>query len=372
MSQARMTDSLNRLDTHHTLHLPLRKRDLLGRLALRFLWRRQLKWQLETNLAVRDAARAMADEQQAQRALIDELSARPVVSPDLLNHELAALHRADQNTVAGLSQRLHSAVGRVQTEITELRLELTEQAESATGVEDRLKAIEERTAELVSAERDVRLRHARFDLLLDELRAAGPVRTGADRLAAMPDRDAFLELAACALLDGPPERVREARAGYLPVVREARDGGANGPVLDLAPGRGEWWEVLRAAGVPYRAASMNPLVRRHCTGIGCAVEDADPLELLAGVAHRSLGAVTAFRYLERLSPGDLARFADLASEALAPGGVLVVETPQPSEDFYLDPFARRPVHPDFLRFLLDAAGFSHVRVSAGYRVLAWR
>jgi hypothetical protein len=58
--------------------------------------------------------------------------------------------------------------------------------------------------------------------------------------------------------------------------------------------------------------------------------------------------------------------------------VLVVETPSvDSPDFHLDPYARRPVHPDLLRFLVDAAGFSHAETEtpdqAGrYRLLAWR
>jgi hypothetical protein len=105
-------------------------------------------------------------------------------------------------------------------------------------------------------------------------------------------------------------------------------------------------------------------VVRHCTGNGHDVAAADPLAALSELDGRVLGAVTAFRYVERLTPEGLARFVDLAGARLTPGGVLIVETPNPAvtDDFHLDPFARQPVHPVFLRFLVEAAGFRDVEI----------
>ena len=46
-----------------------------------------------------------------------------------------------------------------------------------------------------------------------------------------------------------------------------------------------------------------------------------------------------------------------------PGGIILLETPNPSNlrvsglSFYLDPTHRRPLHPDFLRFAIERAGF---------------
>jgi hypothetical protein len=367
VSDPRVVDALARLEKHTELHLPLRRGDLLGRLLLKFLWRRQLKWQVETNLATRDAVSALHD-----------MWAIKPISSETFYHELAALHRNDQNLMAGLNQRLHSSVGRIQTDLTDLRLQFTEKLEDTSSIDARLKELEERIAALSSAARDVRLRHVQFDLFMDQVRAAGHDRVENEAANTVPDRSSFLELAVSALLDGPAETVRAARGSYLPVVQAAREKGATGPVLDVAPWRGEWWEVLNAAGIQYRSASTNELVRKHCATVGCPVAAGDPLQLLAEAQPRSLGAVTAFRYVERQEPVQLARFIDLASAALQPGGVLIIETPSvDTPDFHLDPFARRPVHPDLLRFLVEAAGFSQSEIESPeqgdrYSLYAWR
>jgi hypothetical protein len=386
MPETRVAQALARLEEHHQLHLPLRRTDLLGRLALRFLWRRQLKWQIETNLAIRDALRAIEELAQAQRdglATVTERTDRgTLVNHEQLQHEVSVLRQSDQHLTAGLNQRLYSSLGRVESQLGDLRLRLAETAENSGGFEQRVKAIEDQVATLSSAARDVRLRHAQLDLYLDELRDARPGRPKADVAGKVASRDSFLELALSELLDGPSEQLRAARGSFLPVVTEARENGATGAVLDMAPARGEWLEVLRAAGVPYLAASANSLVRRHCKALDLTVEDADSLDVLAGAAQRTLGAVTAFRFVERQDPVALASFMDSAAAALQPGGALIIETPAAkTADFHLDPFAKNPVHPDFLRFLAESAGFARVEIRTSaedyelgdnYRLIAWR
>jgi hypothetical protein len=353
MSDARLTEALARLEEHHNLHLPLRRGDILGRLMLRFLWRRQVKWQLETNLATRDALGALKDVSQTQHSRTDQQ----------LTNELDSLRRNDQNMMAGLNQRLYSAIGRVQTQLSDLRMQLGDRMENNAEIEQRVKAMEEQVAALLSSARDVRLRHVQLDLFLDEMRTANPQGPTKAVTETVGDRSHFIELALTELLDGPAEQVRAARKPYLATVTERTDGGAGGAVFDMAPGRGEWLEILRTADVPYQSASLNPLVRRQCASAGCEVAEADSLDALAAAANRSLGAVTAFRYVERLDPAVLARFVDLAAAALQPGGVLVIETPAgDAEDFHVDPFAKRPVHPTYLRFLADAAGFARTEV----------
>lgn len=340
MSEARLADALARLERHENLDLPLRPRDLLGRLVLRFLWRRGWRAQVDVNLAARDAITGLRDIIRTH----DDLA-----TVDQLRTALDELRRSDGNLLAGLNQRLYSAVGGLRTELSDLRLQLADKADHTDDITTRLTALEHEVAALADAARDVRLRHAQVDLLLDHLR---PTPTPADPV---PTRLAAMELAVAELLDGPVDRVRADRRAYLPVITPTR-----GPVFDMAPGRGEWLDVLRAADIPARAASTNPAVLRRCAGH--TVHDADPLTELANVAGRLLGAVTAFRYVERLAPDELARFVDLAAQAVLPGGVLVVETPTTTADFRLDPFARQPVHPTFLRFLAEAAGFADVTV----------
>jgi hypothetical protein len=357
---ADLAAALARLDEHRELHLPLRRTDLLGRLALRFLWKRQLKWQVETNLAVRDALAAV---QHAQRDLPPDAVRHPELA-----HEVEQLRQQDRTMTAGLNQRLYSGLGRIESQLSELKLQQAETGEHADDAEQRLKALEAQVAALTSASADARLRHAQLDVALDGVRAG---RAVPDVAADVADRESFLELALSQLLDGPESRVRESRKTHLPLITAAREAGATGPVFDAAPGRGEWLEVLRAAALPFAAASANKLVRQHCTGLGLDVAAQEPLAALAAVPARSLGAVTAFRFAERLAPDALARFADLAATALQPGGVLLVEVPGADAvtEYRLDPFAQKPLHPVYLRFVAEAAGFPDVEVQpAGERL----
>ena len=374
MSEARLADAVARLDQHRELHLPLRRGDLLGRLAMRVLWRRQLKWQVETNLAARDAVASLRDLVLEQRGRVEHVAGAveggALASADALRHEIEVLRAADQNMMSGINQRLYAAIGSVRSELSDLRLRLAEKAEDSLDVGKRLAALEDGLRDLAAAAQDARVRHAQVDLFLDEVRAALPDAPDGAKLAALPDRADNLELAVVELLDGPEDRVREKRAVHLDDVRAT-----GGPVFDAAPGRGEWLDILRTAQVPASGASANPAVVRRCAQSGLDVRHVDPLTALSEVEPRTLGAVTAFRFAERLAPGDLARFAALAARALRPGGVLVVETAADGDDFHLDPFAVRPVHPTYLRFLISAQGFADVCTEAGdgrYTVLARR
>ena len=62
------------------------------------------------------------------------------------------------------------------------------------------------------------------------------------------------------------------------------------------------------------------------------------------------------------------RLVDAALVALKPGGVLVLETPNPTNvnvgasSFYLDPTHLKPLHPQFLEFLVSSRGFAETEV----------
>ena len=81
----------------------------------------------------------------------------------------------------------------------------------------------------------------------------------------------------------------------------------------------------------------------------------------------SLRAATAAHVVEHL-PTDLQiRLVFEAHRVVAPGGVLVLETPNAlslstaATNFWVDPTHERPVHPLFLEFLAHEAGFARTR-----------
>jgi hypothetical protein len=88
----------------------------------------------------------------------------------------------------------------------------------------------------------------------------------------------------------------------------------------------------------------------------------------------SLGGIMCSHVVEHLWPADHMRFARLAAAALRPGGVVVVETPNPKSllagavNFPCDPTHLRPVFPETLQFMLEGAGFVETEVEYLSRV----
>ena len=94
----------------------------------------------------------------------------------------------------------------------------------------------------------------------------------------------------------------------------------------------------------------------------------DALAHLGGLEPSSVRAVTALHLVEHLPLDALLELLALAARVVRPGGLLILETPNPenlvvaASRFYLDPTHRRPLPPDLLAFLVGARGFDIVEV----------
>lgn len=140
-----------------------------------------------------------------------------------------------------------------------------------------------------------------------------------------------------------------------------------GPVLDAGCGRGEFLRLLKEEGIPARGVESSRLAVQACRAAGLDVGEGDAIEALAAAPPASLGGVVAFQVVEHWPAATTFRFLAEARRALAPGGTLIVETINTDSlaamnAFYLDPTHVRPVPPEALRFLFDAAGFRELRV----------
>ncbi len=142
---------------------------------------------------------------------------------------------------------------------------------------------------------------------------------------------------------------------------------AHPPVLDLGCGRGELLDLLREAGVPARGVEADSALAGAARRRGLAVREGDLLTVLREQPASSCGAVSAIHVMEHLPvPALLATLAEIR-RVLAPGGLLVVESPNPhsmrvgASLYWLDPTHQRPLMPETLELFLVASGLEVLR-----------
>jgi O-antigen chain-terminating methyltransferase len=164
---------------------------------------------------------------------------------------------------------------------------------------------------------------------------------------------------------GSDELVRSRLTAYVPELRKVA---GLGRVLDVGTGRGEFLEVLAEAGIDGYGVDTNATAVERSRAKGLEVVHADALDHLAELPPASLAAVTAFHVVEHLPFERLIALIDHATRVLQPGGLLVLETPNPTNlvvgasSFYLDPTHRRPVPPPLLHFALWSRGYDPIEV----------
>ena len=149
---------------------------------------------------------------------------------------------------------------------------------------------------------------------------------------------------------------------YLPILEGASD------VVDVGCGRGELLAALRARGVRARGVDTNAAMVDVCRSQQLEVEQGDALSYLDRQPDASVGALTSIQVVEHFDPAYLVRFLETAFHKMTPGAPLVLETINAAcwmaffETYIRDLTHQRPLHPDTLRYLVEASGFSSVDI----------
>jgi O-antigen chain-terminating methyltransferase len=163
---------------------------------------------------------------------------------------------------------------------------------------------------------------------------------------------------------GSEEVIRDRQRSYVDVFADAP-----GPVVDLGCGRGEFLELARDASIDAYGVDRNPGMVARCEEKGLRAQEGDLLQHLASVPGASLGGVFSAQTIEHLNIRDVPRLFELAADAIAPGGRLVIETLNPeslfifASAFYVDLGHLRPLHPLTLRFLAEKSAFRDVEIA---------
>lgn len=166
---------------------------------------------------------------------------------------------------------------------------------------------------------------------------------------------------------GDAETIRERQSYYLPMLEELTPLNSGLPLVDIGCGRGEWLQMLpeRFKRIGIDLNSMN-VEACHAQGLDAVQQDA--LIWLANQPENSVAAVTAFHVIEHLTFEQFNVLLDECQRVLAPGGVVIFETPNPENlisaatHFYTDPTHLHPLPPAFTEFLVEFKGFDDVQI----------
>lgn len=289
---------------------------------------------------------------------------------------LAALHSLSHN-IGAVQVDVDERLGRTQATLTSTELF---QQQSVRDIQRRLARLDEHVESVraslaetadkrVADHGELALQRARIELFLAEARQRLPEPFDREQLERLTgDADSWLAPLYAQLEEafrGSRDEIYESQKEYLADIVAVSP---TAPVVDIGCGRGEWLELLGHNGIPAYGVDTNEAFVQRNRDRGLDVRHEDAISHLTGLQPGTVGAVTAFHVVEHLEFPDAVRMIDSALVALRPGGTLIFETPNPTNivvgtsAFYLDPTHRNPLHPELLRFLVEARGFVDVEV----------
>ena len=169
-------------------------------------------------------------------------------------------------------------------------------------------------------------------------------------------------------LRGNRKEIKKRLKIYIPVIKKANVGLENSPILDIGCGRGEWLELLKEADLCASGLDSNKVMVKICKERGLDVKESEALAFIKKVSANSLGAVTGFHLIEHYGFDFLIKLLDEILRVLKPGGLVILETPNPSNvlvgscSFYLDPTHDKPLPSPLIKLVLESRGFSKIRI----------
>ena len=166
---------------------------------------------------------------------------------------------------------------------------------------------------------------------------------------------------------GSRELIKSRLKVYLPFVTPVFNVLRSATAVDLGCGRGEWLELVGELGAKALGVDIDHNMLEACAEINLNAVNADAVTYLRDVESESLCVVSAFHFVEHISFQDLKDLISEAERVLKPGGLLILETPNPdnlvvgSHLFYSDPTHIAPIPNTLLSFTVEFAGFKTVK-----------
>lgn len=168
---------------------------------------------------------------------------------------------------------------------------------------------------------------------------------------------------------GTEEEITGRLEEYVPRMKQAvKKTGGKLPILDIGCGRGEFIDLMAKHKLRCIGLDLNEAMVKHIVDRGGEAIEQDAVSYLRDQKSNSLAAITGFHIVEHIPFDDLIELFDECYRVLAPGGVILFETPNPenlavgAHSFYMDPSHLHPLPPALLEFAVKQRGFPEVNI----------
>lgn len=275
---------------------------------------------------------------------------------------LSAVHGSVNNLV-NLRLRLTEANDRLITKLNEQDIKLKEQdnkISELTKIVDYLRACQFQSERKI----DTHLKNISTDVLRKGEKNQLRKDTMSGNSHYLDSIYVFLE----DHLRGERDDIKNRFKFYLPIIKEAKAGSKDSPILDIGCGRGEWLELLKENDLNAKGLDLNQIMVKICKEKGLNVIESEALSFLKDLPDCSLGAITGFHLIEHYGFEFLIKLLTEILRVLKPGGLVIFETPNPGNiivsscNFYTDPTHFKPLPSPLTKLAMESRGFSDVNI----------
>ncbi len=161
---------------------------------------------------------------------------------------------------------------------------------------------------------------------------------------------------------GSTEEITENLKKYIQYFRNS------GNVIDVGCGRGEFVKLLNEHGIDATGIDISDSMLKEAKNNGLRCFNKDAIEYLKEQKDNTIGGIFSSQVIEHLESGYLKEMIRESFRVLIPGSPLILETVNPLSVFaltniyFLDITHKKPLHPEFMRYLLESTGFSGVDI----------
>lgn len=167
---------------------------------------------------------------------------------------------------------------------------------------------------------------------------------------------------------GASDTIKQRLDVYIPFLREMSTYTRAARAIDLGCGRGEWLDVARQENIRATGIDLDETMLEEASSRGLEVEHGDAIAYLKRLDAESVGLITAFHLVEHLPFTQLQELLAEIYRCLAPGGIVILETPNPENlsvatlGFNMDPTHNKPLPPALLSFVVEQCGYERTKI----------